>query len=83
MFQAVTLREAVLTASNLGIEKVIFELDSLLLIRACKNEIQLGEVQHLVKDIVTLHSLEGEQNPTGASIGWEETRTTMHTSWPS
>lgn len=50
--EACALREGVVLALNLGMENVLFESDSLMLIKACRREEVNGEVQNLVADIL-------------------------------
>lgn len=49
--EVVALRDGVVLAQNLGLEKVIFENDNLMLIKACRKEEVIGEIQNLVADI--------------------------------
>ncbi|KAJ1399617.1 Ribonuclease H-like superfamily [Sesbania bispinosa] len=49
--EAFALREAMLIAKNLGWKSVIFESDCLDLVRACRNEINIAEIQTFILDI--------------------------------
>ncbi|XP_057419095.1 uncharacterized protein LOC130713340 [Lotus japonicus] len=51
--EALALREAVLTASNMQIGKIIFESDNLQLVEACLRRKTVGVIQNIVEDILT------------------------------
>ncbi|KAJ1410340.1 Ribonuclease H-like superfamily [Sesbania bispinosa] len=52
--EALALREAMLLASNLQWPKCLFESDNLSLIKACRQEIQIGEIKGIIRDIIAL-----------------------------
>lgn len=56
MAEALSLREAMAFAGNLGISSIEIENDCLELIKACKGEINRGEIFNILKDI---HHLKG------------------------
>lgn len=49
--EAMALREATLAATNFGIPRIILESDCLILIRACRDELQYGEIAAVVQGI--------------------------------
>lgn len=51
LFPLVTLSDAVAMLHNFNWDRVIFESDYMQLIRACRGEIVLAEVKHIVEDI--------------------------------
>lgn len=52
--EAFAMREAVSLASNLNIDEVYFESDSLSLIHACKEKLQRGEINVIARDILEI-----------------------------
>ncbi|KAJ1399450.1 Ribonuclease H-like superfamily [Sesbania bispinosa] len=52
--EALALRESVVVAYNLDWKRVIFESDNLNLIRACRKEKPIAEIQMIVQDILTV-----------------------------
>lgn len=49
--EALAIRDAVTLAINCSMDKVVVESDCLQLVRACRKEIILGEIQGIVTDI--------------------------------
>lgn len=49
--EALALREAVVFATNLKFEHVLFESDSLVLVEACRGNIVRKEIELIIKDI--------------------------------
>lgn len=54
--EAMAFREAFQAAANLGIKSAVFETDCLTLIRACREEISVGEILVIVNDINHIRS---------------------------
>ncbi|KAJ1422669.1 Ribonuclease H-like superfamily [Sesbania bispinosa] len=52
--EALALREAMLLASNLQWKKCMFESDNLSLIKACRQELQIGEIEAITQDVLSL-----------------------------
>lgn len=51
MAESLALRDAVSLARNLDLERVVFESDSLDLIKACRGELKKHQIQNILKDI--------------------------------
>lgn len=49
--EALALREAISLASNLGLHRVVFESDSLDLIKACRGDIDKYQIHNILRDI--------------------------------
>lgn len=49
--EALALRDAMNLASNLLIDKVVFESDCLELVQSCRGEIQRGEISGIMQDV--------------------------------
>lgn len=54
MAEALSFREALMFASNLGIQHITVESDCLELVQACRDEVKRGEIQNIVGDIRAL-----------------------------
>lgn len=52
--EALSLREAMIFAESLGIQRLIVESDCLELIKACREDIKRGEIFGLIKDILSI-----------------------------
>lgn len=52
--EALALREGIVTAHNLGLDRIILESDCLNLVEACKGGKQVGEAKVIVEDILKL-----------------------------
>lgn len=52
LVEALALREGIMLAHSLGIQKLMAESDCLEVIRSCRGEIKRGEILSLVKDVL-------------------------------
>ncbi|KAJ1426348.1 Ribonuclease H superfamily [Sesbania bispinosa] len=52
--EALTLREAILTAYNFNWQRIVLESDCLMLIEACRREKVVAEIKGIVEDILTV-----------------------------
>lgn len=52
--EALALRDAMTLASNLFIDKVVFESDCLELVQTCRGEINRGEISSIMQDVFSL-----------------------------
>lgn len=51
MAESLALRDGILLASSLNLERVVLESDNLEVVQACRKEIQRGEIRAIVEDI--------------------------------
>lgn len=54
--EALVLRDAIIFASNLQLNKIVMESDNLQLVQAVRGEIEVRSISNLIQDILTLHS---------------------------
>lgn len=54
--ESLVLRDVVIFANNLGIEKILVESDCLQLVQACRGESDLRSIRSITQDIIVLRS---------------------------